>query len=50
MGRVPGRGEAITHPAGVEFEVLDADRRRVKKLKLTLLPRLGEREAVRRRA
>jgi CBS domain containing-hemolysin-like protein len=36
LGRVPGRGEAITHPAGVEFEVLDADRRRVKKLKLTL--------------
>ena len=51
LGRVPGRGEAISHPAGVEFEVLDADRRRVKKLKLTLPPRLdGASEVLRRRA
>lgn len=31
-GRVPERGEIIVHPAGVEFEVLDADPRRVKRL------------------
>ncbi len=31
-GRVPSRGEVIGHPAGVEFEVLDADPRRVKRL------------------
>lgn len=34
LGRVPVRGEVVHHPAGLEFEVLDADRRRVKKLKL----------------
>ena len=34
LGRVPARGEVVRHPAGLEFEVLDADRRRVKKLKL----------------
>jgi CBS domain containing-hemolysin-like protein len=34
-GRVPARGEVISHPAtGIEFEVLDADRRRVKKLRV----------------
>ncbi len=32
-GRVPGRGEIVTHPAGCEFEVIDADPRRLKKLK-----------------
>lgn len=32
-GRVPGRGEIIAHPAGYEFEVLDADPRRVKRLR-----------------
>lgn len=31
-GRVPLRGELIVHPLGIEFEVLDADPRRVKKL------------------
>ncbi len=34
LGRVPARGELIRHPSGVEFEVLDADPRRVKKLKI----------------
>lgn len=33
-GRVPVRGELISHPSGMEFEVLDADPRRVKKLKV----------------
>jgi len=32
-GRVPGRGEIIRHPAGCEFEIVDADPRRIKKLK-----------------
>jgi CBS domain containing-hemolysin-like protein len=31
-GRVPERGEVIEHPAGVEFEVIDADPRRVKRM------------------
>ena len=33
-GRVPVRGELVHHPSGVEFEVLDADPRRLKKLKV----------------
>ena len=34
IGRVPARGELIRHASGLEFEVLDADPRRVKKLKV----------------
>jgi CBS domain containing-hemolysin-like protein len=37
-GRVPKRGEVIAHPDGIEFEVLDADPRRVKRLRLRGLP------------
>ena len=38
-GRVPTRGELIRHdPSGVEFEVLDADPRRIKRLRLRNLP------------
>lgn len=36
VGRVPARGELIRHASGVEFEVLDADPRRVKRLKIHL--------------
>jgi Mg2+/Co2+ transporter CorC len=32
-GRVPQRGEVIVHPAGFEFEVTDADPRRIKHLR-----------------
>jgi magnesium and cobalt transporter len=34
-GRVPGRGEVIRHEGGVEFEVLDADPRRIRRLRVT---------------
>ena len=34
IGRVPVRGELIHHPSGLEFEVLDADPRRIKKLRI----------------
>ena len=34
VGRVPQRGEIVRHPAGVEFEVLDADPRRLKRLRV----------------
>ncbi len=34
LGRVPARGEVIEHPAGHEIEVLDADPRRVKRVRL----------------
>ena len=33
-GRVPERGEIIRHPDGVEFEIVDADPRRVKRLRI----------------
>jgi magnesium and cobalt transporter len=33
-GRVPVRGEVIRHESGVEFEVLDADPRRIKRLRV----------------
>lgn len=32
IGRVPQRGEIVAHPDGVEFEVLEADPRRIKRL------------------
>ena len=35
-GRVPIRGELVTHPSGVEFEILDADPRRVKRLRISV--------------
>jgi CBS domain containing-hemolysin-like protein len=34
LGRVPVRGELLRHPSGIEFEVLEADPRRVKKIKI----------------
>jgi magnesium and cobalt transporter len=37
-GRVPKRGEVIAHPGGIEFEVLDADPRRIKRLRVRGLP------------
>jgi CBS domain containing-hemolysin-like protein len=36
VSRVPARGELIPHPSGIKFEVLDADPRRVKRLKIHL--------------
>ena len=35
-GRVPARGEVIVHPDGIEFEVIDADPRRIKRLRVRL--------------
>lgn len=37
-GRVPARGEVLKHPAGFDIEVLDADLRRVKRVRLRGLP------------
>lgn len=39
LGRVPVRGELVPHSSGIEFEVLEADPRRVKKLKIHTKPR-----------
>jgi magnesium and cobalt transporter len=33
-GRVPTRGEVISHPSGMEFRVLDADARRIRRLRV----------------
>lgn len=33
-GRVPARGEIIGHPSGFEFRVLDADARRIRRLRV----------------
>ncbi len=35
-GRVPARGEVVRHASGVEFEVVDADPRRVKRMRVRL--------------
>ena len=35
-GHVPARGEVIKHPDGPEFEVVDADPRRIKRLRVRL--------------
>jgi len=35
-GRVPARGEVVPHPDGHEFEVVDADPRRIKRLRVRL--------------
>jgi magnesium and cobalt transporter len=33
-GRVPAKGEVISHPSGIEFRVLDADPRRIRRLRV----------------
>ena len=35
-GRMPARGEIVPHESGVEFEVMDADPRRIKRLRVRL--------------
>lgn len=37
-GRVPARGEIIRHPSGAEFEVLEADARRIRRLRARNIP------------
>ena len=43
-GRVPIRGELIRHTSGIEFEVIDADPRRIKSLRILGSPRLTSKE------
>ncbi|WP_136439590.1 hemolysin family protein [Pacificoceanicola onchidii] len=35
-GHVPARGEVVRHPEGLDFEVVDADPRRIKRLRVRL--------------
>jgi CBS domain containing-hemolysin-like protein len=36
LGRVPQRGEIVAHPGGYEFQILEADPRRVRRLRVKL--------------
>ncbi len=42
VGRVPQRGEVVAHAAGLEFVVLDADPRRIKRIRVRGLPAKAE--------
>lgn len=46
IGRIPVRGELISTPAGYEIEILDADPRRIKRLRISRRP---QQESRRRR-
>lgn len=37
-GRVPAKGELISHPSGVEFRILDADPRRIRRVRVRRNP------------
>jgi len=41
-GRVPVRGEVIRHESGVEFEILDADPRHIRRVRVSCQPPLGD--------
>lgn len=45
-GRVPARGEIVPHESGAEFEVIDADPRRIKRLRIRLPEAVAARPAV----
>jgi CBS domain containing-hemolysin-like protein len=49
VGRVPGRGEIVTGIGGYEVEILDADPRRVKKVKIQRAVAPQTKKAARRR-
>jgi CBS domain containing-hemolysin-like protein len=44
-GRIPARGELVRHPSGIEFEVLEADPRRIKRLRIHVPKEEGEADA-----
>jgi len=43
-GRVPSRGEVVPHESGAEFEVMDADPRRIKRVRIRLPEAVAEKE------
>ena len=45
-GRVPARGEVVPHESGAEFEVIDADPRRIKRVRIRLPEVVAQREKV----
>ena len=50
LGRVPVRGELVSAPGGYEFEILDADPRRIKRLRIREKSAAPRPETRRRRA
>ncbi len=38
IDRIPEKGEVIPHPAGIAFEILDADPRRIRRVRIRPLP------------
>lgn len=45
IGRVPLRGELVVHASGLEFEVVDADPRRIRRLRVRNIPESATAEA-----
>jgi magnesium and cobalt transporter len=45
-GRVPARGEVIRHPSGMEFRVLEADARRIRRVRVKLPIKEGQGSAL----
>lgn len=41
-GRVPQRGEVLSHPSGLDFEVTEADPRKLRKIRVRRRPSAGE--------
>jgi len=37
-GHVPAKGEVVSHPGGIEFRVLEADARRIRRLRVRRIP------------
>jgi len=37
-GRVPAKGEVVSHPSGMEFRILDADPRRIRRVRVRKAP------------
>jgi CBS domain containing-hemolysin-like protein len=44
-GRVPAKGELLSHPSGIEFRILDSDPRRIRRLRVRRAAQAGERAA-----
>ena len=36
IGRIPERGEVISHSSGIEFSIIDADTRKIKKMQISI--------------
>ncbi len=41
VGRVPARGEVVDHESGAQIEIVDADPRRIKRLRIRLVPQVA---------